>query len=143
MSDMRDTIAVSADGSVALTIACTPVAKPRMTQRDKWKQRECVMRYREWCDRVRAVVGDHLPLAVDIAELNWVAYFKPAASWSKKRQRAAIGQIHRQTPDRDNIDKAVLDCLFKDDSGIGVGKIEKRWDWNARLEVEIITISEL
>lgn len=31
-----------------------PVPKPRMTQRDKWQKRPAVMRYRAFCDEVRA-----------------------------------------------------------------------------------------
>ena len=37
-----------------------PIGKPRMTKRDKWKQRECVLRYRAWADAARAAAGVHL-----------------------------------------------------------------------------------
>lgn len=65
-----------------------------------------------------------------ILSLSWVAYFKPPDSKS-----ARIGKIHQQKPDRDNVDKAILDALFEDDSGVAVGKIEKRWASLSRLEV--------
>ena len=32
----------------------------------------------------------------------------------------------------------MLDCLFLDDQAIADGTLKKRWDWNARLEVEIV-----
>ena len=124
---------------IAITIPGTPVAKPRMTQRDRWKKRLCVVRYRTWCDHAREVAGE-LPPANQIDSLSWVAYFSPPKSWTKKKREAAIGELHRQTPDRDNIDKAVLDCFFKEDSGIAAGSIEKRWDLVARLEI-VVTVS--
>ena len=124
---------------INITLPGTPIGKPRMTRQDKWQQRPRVMRYREWCDTARKVAGE-LPPADQIASLSWVAYFAPPKSWSKKRREAAIGTLHRQTPDRDNIDKAVLDCFFKEDSGIAAGSIEKRWGLVARLEI-VVTVS--
>jgi len=129
-------------GTMRIVIPGPPPGKPRMTQRDKWKQRPEVVRYRQWCDRVRAAVGDLLPAAERVAEVNWTAYFEPPPSWSKNRRVAAIGQRHRSKPDRDNIDKALLDCLFRRDERIADGTLRKRWDWNARLEVEIIILEE-
>ncbi len=109
---------------------------PRMTQRDKWLKRPCVIRYRLWKDKIRSLVGE-LPPASQIARLSWVAYFSPPASWSKKKRNEAIGELHRGKPDRDNIDKAILDALFKEDSAIASGSIEKRWDICERVEIEI------
>lgn len=125
----------SGDLVTQIAVYGTPMAKPRMTQRDKWKKRPCVVRYRDWCDRVRAL-GD-MPSADEVVYLSWVAYFEPPKSWSKKKKAAAIGQLHRQRPDRDNIDKAVLDCLYKEDSAIAAGTIRKIWDTTARIEIFI------
>ena len=47
----------------AYTIYGEPVPKPRMTQRDKWAKRPCVLRYRMWADMVRATVGQAVPSA--------------------------------------------------------------------------------
>jgi Holliday junction resolvase RusA-like endonuclease len=121
-----------------ITIPGPPMGKPRMTQRDKWKQRDCVMRYRSWADVARFEAGS-VPPAEQVERLDWVAYFEPPPSWSKAKKAEAIGQLHRSKPDRDNIDKAVLDALFKSDSGIAVGTLEKRWGVPARLEITITT----
>lgn len=81
-----------------------------------------------------------MPAADTVSSLSWVAYFEPPKSWSKKKRIDAIEKLHRAKPDRDNIDKAVLDCLYPHgDSGIARGTIEKRWDWHARIEIEIRT----
>jgi Holliday junction resolvase RusA-like endonuclease len=111
-----------------------------MTRRDKWKYppRPAVAKYRAWCDRVREIVGD-VPPSQKVTNLSWVAYFEPARSWSKKKRQEMIGQLHRAKPDRDNIDKAILDCLYKEDSGIARGTIEKRWGTVSQLEVVIET----
>jgi len=133
------TVEARPNGTMRIVVPGPAPGKPRMTQRDKWKKRPCVMRYRDWCDRVREAVGDSLPAEEQVAEVNWTAYFEPPKSWPKKRRVAVMGTIHRSKPDRDNVDKAVLDCLFRRDERIGDGTLRKRWDWVARLEIEILT----
>ena len=130
------------DGNVIhVVIGGKPLGKPRMTRRDKWKQRSNVMRYRDWADHARAVLPK-LPSVDQVDDLSWTAYFEPPASWSKKERLAAIEMPHRSKPDRDNIDKAILDVLFpKADSAIYRGTIEKLWDWEARIEIAI-TVKE-
>ncbi len=118
------------------TIPGEPVGAPRMTQRDKWQQRPCVMRYRAWKDAARKAAG-WIPCADLILSVSWVAYFSTPVSWSKKKRVAAIGTLHRSKPDRDNVDKSLLDALFVDDSKIAAGSIEKRWDIVERMEVTI------
>lgn len=123
-----------------LVIPGPPCAKPRMTQRDKWDNRKCVVKYRAWADLARVSVAEQLvemPEAESILSLSWVAHIQIPKSWSKKDKAAAVGQLHRSKPDRDNIDKAVLDSLFKADQAIASGHIEKRWSNEPRLEVTI------
>ena len=49
-------------------------------------------------------------------------------SWSAKKKQAMAGLLHRTKPDRDNIDKAICDALWKDDQCIAIGRQEKRYD---------------
>jgi len=107
-----------------------------MTQRDKWARRPAVVRYRDWCDRAREIAGG-VPAADRITDVSWVAYFRPPKSWSKKKRGAAIGTLHRQRPDRDNIDKSILDCFWKEDSGISRGTIEKYWGEEDKIVITI------
>ena len=118
------------------TIEADPMGAPRMSQRDRWAQRPCVMRYRAWKDKARAAAGK-LPSAENILSVSWLAVFTPPASWSKKRRAQAMGELHRTRPDRDNIDKALLDALFPADQAIAKGTIEKRWGFPERMEVVI------
>jgi Holliday junction resolvase RusA-like endonuclease len=73
-------------------------------------------------------------------EVNWTAYIAMPESWPKKKKTAMEGRPHRAKPDRDNIDKAILDSLWESDSCVSDGVIRKRWCWagEERLEVEVI-----
>lgn len=110
----------------SIEIPVTPIGKPRMTQRDKWAKRERVVHYRSFCDLLRLYVKWQLPAETD--NLSWIAYFPIPKSWSKKKQAQMVGQLHRQKPDRDNVDKAIMDALLKEDCGVARGSMEKRWD---------------
>lgn len=113
------------------------MGKPRMTQRDKWKKRPCVIRYRLYCDKIREAAGTipENPLAVHIK-----AFIGMPGSWSKKKKVEMIGMRHRAKPDWDNIGKAICDALFDEDSCIAVGIAEKFWcmEGQDRTEVRVI-----
>ena len=106
-------------------IPVVPMGKPRMTRRDKWAKRPCVLRYYEFKDRIREFT-ETFPR--DAIRIDWVAYLPIPKSWSKKKKEETMGGLHRSKPDRDNIDKAILDAILKDDSLVAQGTLEKRWD---------------
>lgn len=115
-----------------------PMGKPRMTQSDKWNKREVVVRYRAYADRLRLLCAGINPDAIG---LTWTAYFEIPKSWSKKKKEAMKGKLHRQKPDRDNVDKGILDALFKEglgDQGIATGTLTKYWDDGQGPRLEII-----
>lgn len=123
---------------ILIVVDGTPISKPRMTQRDRWAKRPCVLRYRDWCDKVRSIAGT-LPDASLVAEVNWTAYFEPPASWAKSRRLAAYDTPHRAKPDLDNVAKGIMDCLWPEsDSGIHTMTAAKRWSMGARIEIEIV-----
>ena len=107
------------------TASINPIGKPRMTQRDRWKKRPCVVAYREWCDQLRAA-APALPEKPRVLEI--LAYIALPDSWSEKRKANMRGRSHERTPDADNIAKAVMDCLMPQDKTIWRLIIEKRWD---------------
>lgn len=102
-----------------------PVAKPRQTRRDVWAKRPCVMRYREWADKIRKYAGVVIndPDSIEV----W-AYFSIPDSYGIKKRNSLIGQCHRVKPDGDNILKGVCDALYRDDQKIPDECIRKRWD---------------
>ena len=118
-----------------ITLHVTPMGKPRMTQQDKWKKRPCVMRYRAFADEIRRQASGKIP--DDINNLSWVAYLPIPKTIKKAEKVARAGALHLMKPDRDNIDKAILDALFKEDSGIAIGTLEKRWDDGSGPRIEL------
>ncbi len=116
-----------------IIISIEPMGKPRMTQRDKWKGRPVVKRYHAFKDRIRDIIPS---IPKDTQWLNWTSYSTMPKSWSKKKKEEHKGQLRLSRPDRDNIDKAILDALFKEDSHVAAGLIIKRWDdgYGARIE---------
>ncbi|MGL5289400.1 MAG: nuclease domain-containing protein [Aeromonas sp.] len=123
------------DESVAVFVhsyPITPVPKPRMTQRDKWQQRPAVMRYRAFCDAVR-VAGITLPEA----GYHVTFYLPMPASWSARKRLNMAGKPHQQRPDKDNLEKALLDAIYAEDCQIWDGRTTKRWGVEGRIEITV------
>lgn len=99
----------------------TLMGKPRMTRRDRWLKRECVLRYRAQCDelRLRGVVLPETYLLV--------CYLPMPRSWPASRRDAMDGQPHTSRPDRDNLDKALMDGLCPRDERLHDARVVKRW----------------
>lgn len=127
--------------TTTFTIPGHPIGKPRMTRRDKWARRPCVLEYRAWADSARLALYRALNAANNLGaidvnhkmrpglyEVSWVAYIGMADTWSKKNRLRLENQLHFGKPDRDNIDKALLDSLFGDDRGVCSGRLLKYWD---------------
>ncbi|MGR3219218.1 MAG: RusA family crossover junction endodeoxyribonuclease [Candidatus Anammoxibacter sp.] len=90
----------------------TPVAKPRMTQRDKWKKRPCVLHYHAFKDECRLK-------RVEIPQPCKIAFCVPMPkSWSEKKRSEMNHTPHTQTPDIDNMLKALFDAVCEEDSHI-------------------------
>jgi len=104
------------------TYDITPVAKPRQTRSDKWKQRPCVMRYRAFADEVRAA-------GIKIPESGAHIFFiiPMPKSWSKHKKTMMDGRPHQAKKDVDNLLKSVLDAVYKDDSCVWDIRISKVW----------------
>jgi Holliday junction resolvase RusA-like endonuclease len=71
--------------------------------------------------------GDPVPLFTGPVRVSMVFTFEPPAS-----DRGRIGQPHDQKPDKDNLEKLVLDAMeragvFRNDSQVAQGPVEKWW----------------
>lgn len=99
-----------------------PVPKPRMTRRDKWAKRPCVMRYRQFCDEIRNYIneipagGSHIIFVIPMPK-----------SWSETKKMDHDGQAHQQRPDIDNLVKALFDALHEEDAHIWDVRASKIW----------------
>lgn len=109
-----------------------PVAKPRMTQRDKWMKRPIVVKYHQFKDLCRLY-------NVKLEEQGCNILFNIAMpkSWSKATKAHMDGQPHRQKPDISNLLKALEDAVFKDDSKIWhYAGLKKLWAYEGSIEIK-------
>lgn len=108
----------------------TPIPKPRMTQCDKWGKRDVVQRYWAFKKEVRA-------LRIDVENGDGIQFTIPMPeSWSKKKKREMEGQPHQQTPDIDNLLKALLDAIYDDDCHIyKLSELEKIWGIQGKIRI--------
>lgn len=57
-----------------------------------------------------------------------ITFFIPVPpSWSKKKKKMHHGRFHQSKPDIDNLQKALLDSLMKEDKEIAHLEVQKRW----------------
>lgn len=109
-----------------------PVAKPRMTQKDKWDKRPIVQKYWAYKGLIQTFdIELILPAKVTF-------HVSMPKSWSKKKRALLNGQPHLQTPDIDNYLKGFLDALYEDDKEVWSIWAEKRWSDTPGITVEAI-----
>ena len=117
---------------MTILLDITPVPKPRQTRADKWKKRPSVLRYRAFADEVRLKV----PRDLDLNGKSIVFTFAMPKSWSKKKKAQMDGVPHTQTPDLDNVLKALMDAHMNDDSGVWHLEIlAKIWGYSGSIRI--------
>ncbi|PHM55842.1 endodeoxyribonuclease RusA [Xenorhabdus stockiae] len=93
-----------------------------MTQADRWRKRKPVLNYYAFKDEIRL---NNITLPESHYHITFVLPMPP--SWSKKKRTAMNGKPHQQKPDKDNLEKALLDAVFDDDSRVWDGRVTKVW----------------
>lgn len=111
-----------------------------MSRRDTWDPRDCVLRYHDFCDRLNQEFS-----AAELPEHYLLVFYLPMSrSWSKKKKDSFNLTPHRQTPDKDNLEKAFLDALFSkhhnidgkyNDSHVWDGRVIKLWGYEGAIAV--------
>lgn len=119
-------ILIEAPDELTFTLDAPAMGKPRMTQRDKWKQRPCVMAYRAWCDQLREACPNPPP-AERVEAVTVIAHYAMPASWPQKKRAKLNGTKKRGKPDGDNVFKGIADALWKDDEKLGDQAVQRRW----------------
>lgn len=115
-----------------MIIKINPVAKPRMTKRDKWHKRLATMKYWAFVEELKyRTKGLYLGDTWDL-----IFYLPMPKSWSKKKKEALNGCAHQKRPDIDNLCKSFLDALFSDDSKVWKITAEKRWAYDGQIEIK-------
>jgi len=108
-----------------------PCAKPRMTQRDRWKKRPCVLKYHAFKDECR-IRNVEIPVNGALIEF----YIPMPKSWSLKKKEKMAYTPHRQTPDIDNLLKGIFDAVLKEDSHIWSIYSIKIWSFEPRIIID-------
>lgn len=103
------------------------MGKPRMTQRDRWHKRPKAERY--WAYKAELQLAWDAKLSRDVLLEPYVLVFwiPMPKSWSKRKRGEMIGKPHRQKPDKDNLEKGVLDALMGEDMAAWCGLVAKFW----------------
>lgn len=116
-------------------IDIAPVPKPRMTQRDKWAKRPCVVKYRDYKDSIKDAVIEKKINPDDYGCLDMVFCVPMPKSWSKKKKQEYYMKPHQQRPDVDNLAKSVMDSLYEDDSAVHAITAYKIWSFLPRVQI--------
>ena len=116
----------------------TPVAKPRMSQRDQWNERPVVNKYFAFRDQIpylsRLKCIQSIPVAIGSIIFN----IPMPGSWSKNKRVEMNGRPHQQTPDLDNYLKGFLDAVCSEDRHIHcIGKLRKVWAEAGNIEITL------
>jgi Holliday junction resolvase RusA-like endonuclease len=110
---------LTADGQKVLpyiTLNINPVAKPRMTQSDKWKKRPVVERYWAFKDELKMLCFLCRWQPKDDLDVTFV--IPMPTSWSERKKKKTEGKPHQSRPDLDNLIKAFKDALLVEDSHV-------------------------
>ncbi len=103
----------------------TGVGKPRMTRNSmhvNGKLRKPVAAYFDF-KKLASLYK------VDIPHSGYhVIFLMPMPkSWSKKKRREMYLAPHESKPDKDNLEKSLLDAVFDEDSHVWDGRVTKLW----------------
>lgn len=96
----------------------------RQSQADKWRKRPSVLKYRAFRDEVALRIKE---LPEDFFHV--VFLIQVPASWSEKKKRDHIGRPHLGKPDKDNLEKGLLDAIYRgrDDAHVWNTASTKLW----------------
>jgi len=100
-----------------------PIGKPRMTQQDKWKKRTCTTKYWFFKDHLNTNKG-----SFELPDSFTILFCLPfPKSYSNKKCKELFLRKHQEKPDIDNLIKAVLDSLKKEDKDVYEIRAKKVW----------------
>lgn len=112
----------------------TPVAAPRMTRSDRWRnpRRPCVQKYFDFRDEVKK-----LNICVPESGAHITFIMPMAPSWAAKKKILWDGKAHQNPPDGDNMLKALLDSIYENDCGVWDIRITKLWGYKGCIKISL------
>lgn len=124
-------------GAVWARYNLTPIAKPRMTNRDKWHSRPITRRYWFYKAEVQKLVRS-LPQHAHV-----VFQLPMPKSWSIRKRALYDRGGHFVRPDIDNLHKGLLDAIYQEDCGVWDHRVTKIWGVTGCIYVREIAPPEL
>lgn len=92
-----------------------------MTSSDKYKKRPIVLKYRAFKDEVR-----WNKIRLDLNRFYHVIFVLPMPrSWDERKKDRHDFQPMQNVPDKDNLEKGLLDALYQDDKAAWDGRVTK------------------
>ena len=105
-----------------------PCPKPRMTQADRWRKRQSVLKFFAFRDAVREWPRETMHNKILEMESFEIEFHVPMPkSWPKWRKECTNGTPHQQRPDLDNYLKAWKDSVYEEDAIVWRVKASKLW----------------
>lgn len=111
----------------------TGMGKPRMLRHKRWSAPAAVERYWQFKELVKL---HHVTLPESSYHLIFI--LPMPKSWSKKKKAEKAGTAHQQKPDKDNLEKALLDAVFDDDSKVWDSRVTKVWGYEGKIIIKPI-----
>ncbi len=129
---MTAEVARIVNGDTSRFYDIAPTAKPRMTRRDKWAPSKAAKRYFAFRD---AVAYAKLELPEDFFHV--VFLIRAPLSWSNAKRQRHIGRPHLVKPDKDNLEKGLIDAVFRnrDDAHVWNCASTKLWSGHAGIVI--------
>ncbi len=112
-----------------------PMGKPRMTQSDKWRKRPVTDRYWELKRHLKNIAGQY-NFTMPESNYHMIFYIPMPKSWPPSRKEKMNNMPHQQKPDKDNLEKAVLDALCAEDSYVWDGRVSKYWGYKGKIIIK-------
>ena len=121
------------------TVRAAPMGAPRQTRADRWKKRDCVIRYRALCDKIREAAG---PVDQNTAFAFMRFFIAMPESWSEKKKKRMEGTPHLSKPDTNNLSKLCVDALIEQDACVFAEFGYKQWclPGHERTEVTLMSL---
>jgi Holliday junction resolvase RusA-like endonuclease len=133
------------NSNILMVFNIDPIGKPRMTSSDKWKvdplhpdpkkrQRKPVTQYfRFKSNLITTCLEKGFKMPED--DIHLIFVLPMPHSWPEKKKSQFDGSRHKQKPDSDNMIKAVLDCLMKEDKSVSDIRGTKFWGRTGKIIV--------
>lgn len=112
-----------------------PVGKPRMVRSDVWAGRKCVDDYWVFKKRLIFMANQKKYVVGDTLDIKF--FVKMPESWSITKKKNNENRPHKAKPDTDNMIKAFLDSLCKNDSNVWKITASKYWARKGQIHVMI------